>query len=300
MIAVTGSTGLLGSAVVGGLAARGIEHVGVARSNADLSNFESTLAWFEKTRPEIVIHTAARVHGLMGNAKFPVDVFEENTTINTNVVRAGRLTGVKKFVVAGTVAAYPASVIMNINEDDFLNGEPHAGERAYAYSKRAMLAHLEACKAQNGIDFTYAVLTNLYGPRDRFDIEHGHVIPSLIAKFHAAAANGSKVDVWGTGRARRDFLYIEDAASALIRMTETGDGIINVASGESVPIAAIVEILSTISGVDKINWQTEKPEGQLERSYDVERLRALDFMPTWSLERGLAETYEWYDKHHNH
>lgn len=298
MIGLTGATGLLGSAIVEHLRASNIPFVAPSREQVDLLNFADTQAWFEAHRPDIVIHTAARVHGLMGNLKFPSEVYEENTIINTNVVRAGRLTGVRKFVVAGTVAAYPGDQVLNINEDSFLSGEPHSGERAYAFAKRGMLAHLEASKAQSGPDFAYAILTNLYGPRDRFDIAHGHVIPSLVAKFYSAAIEGKPVDVWGTGKAKRDFLYVMDAAAALIRMTEAGSGLINVASGSSVSIARIVEILCRISSVSDVNWQVEKPEGQLERSYDVSRLKQLGFEPVWTLESGLAETYAWYLSSH--
>lgn len=294
MILVTGTTGLLGAAILRQLSDAGIEHVAASHDKVDLTDYDATASFFEEHRPDAIIHTAARVHGLMGNKRFPAEVFDDNVSINLSVIRAGRAVGVKRFVAASTVAAYPGHLVENIREEQYLNGPPHAGESAYAHSKRAMLGQLEAYKQQYGIDYAYAILTNLFGPGDRFDTENGHVIPSLVSKFYAAATEGGAVPVWGRGRARRDFLYVEDAAAALIHMVDHGEGRINVATGNTVPIARMVEILSEVSGVTGIHWEHDKPEGQLDRSYDVTRLRETGFTHKWSLKNGLRETYDWY------
>lgn len=295
MILVTGTTGLLGAAILRQLNAAGTPCIAASHETVDLKNFDATVAYFEENKPDAIIHTAARVHGLMGNRRFPADVFDDNIAINSSVLRAGRAAGVKRFVAASTVAAYPGDLVHDIHEDQYLNGPPHAGESAYAHSKRAMLGQLDAYKQQYGIDFAYAILTNLFGPGDKFDTENGHVIPSLVSKFHLAATNGGTVPVWGRGRARRDFLYVEDAAAALIHMVDHGEGRMNVATGNTVPIAKVVEILSQVSGVSDVQWEHDKPEGQLDRSYDVTRLRESGFTHKWSLEDGVRATYEWYN-----
>lgn len=298
MILITGTTGLLGMAIRDRIAASGQPYVCATRDRVDLTDLATTTAFFEDHRPDLVIHVAARVHGLMGNRRFPAEIFDDNIRINCNVLAAGRAAGARKFALASTVAAYPGHLVKAIHEDQFLAGDPHAGEAAYAHAKRAMLAQAEAYRAQYGIDFVYGILTNLYGPGDRFDVENGHVVPSLVAKFHAAAREGGTVPVWGRGRARRDFLYVEDAAAALVHLAEHGQGRINIASGTTVPIARVVEILSAVSGVTDITWEHDKPEGQLDRSYDVTRLHDSGFAPTCSLEDGLRATYEWYDAHY--
>lgn len=295
---ITGATGLLGSAVAARLTAEGTPFVAARRDMVDLQDPDATIAFWERHRPDVVVHCAARVHGLMGNRRYPADIYDENLLINTNVIRASRLAGARKVVAASTVAAYPGHLVTGIVEDDFLAGPPHVGEQAYAHAKRAMLAQLEAYEAQHGLSFVYGILTNLYGPRDRFDIENGHVIPSLVTKFHAAALRGGAVEVWGRGRAERDFLYVDDAAEALLHLAATQTGAFNIASGTSVPIARVVEILSQVSGVDRVEWQPDRPEGQLERSYDVNRLHAIGFEPRHSLEDGLRLTYEWYAANH--
>lgn len=299
MIIVTGSSGLLGSAVKRQLENLDHEFVCASHDLVDLTDAAATDSFFAAQRPDVVIHMAARVHGLMGNKRFPAEVYDNNIRINTNVISASRKAGARKIVAASTVAAYPGHLVHNIAELQFLDGPPHAGESAYAHSKRAMLGQLEAYRTQYGIDFVYGILTNLYGPHDRFDIENGHVIPSLVAKFHAAAQSGTAVHVWGRGRARRDFLYVEDAAAALIHLTGTGSGMINIATGQTLPITRIVEILSELSGVRDIVWEEDKPEGQLDRSYDVSLLRETGFTSEHSLEQGLRETYEWYARNYS-
>jgi len=274
-----------------------IPYVVATRSEVDLLDRDATRALFEKYRPDTVLHTAARVHGLMGNQRFPAEMFDDNLAINFNVITAGRAVGVKKFTVASTVAAYPGDLVTDIHEDQYLAGKPHAGESAYAHAKRAMLAQLNAYKVQYGISYAYAILTNLYGPNDRFDIENGHIIPSLIAKFHTARREGTPVKVWGTGRARRDFMFIDDAADAMLRLAEVAEGPVNVATGITLPIARVVEILSGLSGVTDIIWESDKPEGQLDRSYDVSRLRAAGYEARFTLEEGLKQTWDWYAAH---
>jgi GDP-L-fucose synthase len=294
MILVTGCSGVLGSALLSALRARGDDVLGVRSAELDLTDTQATLAFFKGKSAQVIYHAAARVHGLMGNREFPCDVYTENTRINTNVIEAARLSGCKKIIAISTVAAYPDGLPFPISESAFWNGSPHKSEQAYAHSKRAMLAHLEACKAQYGMDFTYPIVTNLFGPHDKFDEEHGHVIPSLVSKFYRAANTGEPVNVWGTGRAKRDFMFGEDAAAAIILAGERVSGAINIASGQTVPIASVVDYLAKASGVSNVVWDPSKPDGQLDRSYDVSKLAALEFKAKTTLEAAVHATYAWY------
>lgn len=294
MILVTGCSGVLGVALLEALQERHKNVVGVRSADLDLADFDSTLQFFKSVRPRVVYHAAARVHGLMGNREFPCDVFTENARINTNAVEAARRAGCGKFIGVSTVAAYPDGLPFPIAEGSFWSGAPHKSEQAYAHAKRAMLAHLEACQAQYGMSFTYPIVTNLFGQHDRFDETHGHVIPSLISKFHRAAQEGGAVTVWGTGKAKRDFLYSKDAARAIVLAGEKAEGPINIVSGSTVPIRSVVEALARISGVDNVAWDASKPDGQLDRSFDIATLKSLGFTPSYSLDQGLEETYRWY------
>ena len=302
MILLTGASGLLGSAVASCLHDEGRDVLAPSRGDVDLLDAADTRAFFETHRPEAVIHCAARVHGLMGNKRFPAEMFDDNLLMNFNVVAACRHAGVRKIVAVSTVAAYPGHLVHDIREEQFFDGRPHDGENGYAHAKRAMLAQLMNYHAQYGLDYAYPICTNLYGPGDRFDAVNGHVIPSLVAKFHAAASdatgNGGSVEVWGRGRAKRDFMYRADAAAALVHCLDHVDGPVTLATGETVPIARAVEVLAEVSGVSDVRWDPDKPEGQLDRSYDVSKLRDSGFTSSHSLEEGLRETYGWYARNY--
>lgn len=294
MILVTGCSGVLGQALLEELRLRHDDVVGVRQNDVDLEDAKATLAYFRERRPHAVYHAAARVHGLMGNREFPCDIYTQNIRINTNVIEAARQSGCEKFSAISTVAAYPHGLPMPIKESMFWDGAPHYSERAYAQSKRAMLAHLEACKAQYGMDFLYAIVTNLFGPHDRFDETHGHVVPSLISKFYRAVTTGADVQVWGTGGARRDFMFASDAASAIVMASGAKSGPVNIATGDTVAIRDMVEALSEITGVTKVTWDATKPDGQMDRTYDVSQLQEIGFRPRLSLKEALRQTYDWY------
>jgi len=294
MILVTGAGGVLGRAVVARLELEGRNFTALEGRALDLRDAATTLAYFEDLKPTRVLHLAARVHGLQGNMTLPAEMFVDNIRINANVIDAARRVGVAKVVGASTVAIYSSDVAMPMSENDLWLGPPHSFESAYAHAKRAMLAHLEACRVQYGLDYAYPIFTNLYGPFDRFDPIKGHVIPSLISKFHAAALSGEAVPVWGTGRAERDVLFADDAARALILLADHFSGPINVATGEAVPIRSVVEFLRLISGVSRVEWDATKPDGQILRRYDVTKLKNLGFKIETSWEDGLRKTYDWY------
>lgn len=256
----------------------------------------ATEAFIAETRPTHVFHAAARVYGIMGNIKNRALSFFENVSINTNVIHASHLAGVRKITVMGTGAVYPyPSPRLPLVEDDIFLGRPHGAEEAYAHAKRAALAMLEAYKYDHGLDWAYVVSCNLFGPRDKFDVEFGHVVPSLIAKFYLARQTGGNVTVWGDGSAQRDFLYVNDCAAAVQKIMETGQGPVNIGSGTVYRIRDIVETLARVTGMEgRINWDASKPNGQDYRAYDLTQLNALGFRPEYTLEQGLRETWDWY------
>ena len=296
-ILVTGARGLVGSAVMDRLARQGYDNViGLGREDCDLMDRTATEAAFRAHRPVHVFHAAARVYGIMGNMKNRALSFHENVSINTHVIHAAHLAGARKITVMGTGAVYPyPSPRLPLVEDDIFLGRPHGAEEAYAHAKRAALAMLEAYEYDHGLEWAYVVSCNLFGPRDKFDTEFGHVVPSLVAKFHRAKETGGMVTVWGDGSAQRDFLYVDDCAAAVLRIMEAGRGPVNIGSGTVYRIRDIVETLARVAGMeDRIEWDASKPNGQDYRAYDLSRLNALGFRPAHSLEEGLRATWEWY------
>jgi GDP-L-fucose synthase len=300
MIVITGSGGVLGAALVRELTASGDTFATISAKDVDLRDPVATESYFSVFKPDLVYHLAARVHGLGGNTKFPAEMYTDNIRINTNVIDSATRHGCKKFVAVSTVAIYSSDIKTPTSENTIWNGPPHASERPYGMAKRAMLTQLEAYANQFGITYAYPILTNIFGPEDRFDPEYGHVVPSLVAKFHRASREGGIVKVWGSGHAKRDFIYSEDAARALILVAERHEGPINIASGCTSQIRDVVEILARISDVHEFTWDATKPDGQLERSYDVSKLRGLGFRPRFDIERGLALTFDWYSKAYPH
>ena len=294
MILITGASGVLGTALKAELDRQGREYTAISSEDVNLCDSESTFAAINAISPKIIFHGAARVHGLGGNSRYPAEMYFDNIRINTNVVEAARRAGCAKVVAISTVAIYSSGAQRPISEASIWEGPPHQSEAAYGHAKRAMLGQLEAYHAQYGMDFAYPIMTNIYGPNDRFDPLYGHVVPSLVSKFHAAATDGSEVGVWGTGIAERDFIYADDAARALVLIGDRHSGPVNVATGAVVKIRDVVRALQNHSGVQRVAWDASKPDGQLLRDYDVSALKGLGFQPEVSLEEGLRRTYQWY------
>ncbi|MDR3733939.1 MAG: NAD-dependent epimerase/dehydratase family protein [Acidobacteriaceae bacterium] len=294
MILVTGASGVLGKALTAALTRNGDAFRILSTNDGDLRDEATTLRLFQEIRPRLVFHLAARVHGLMGNKCFPAEMFIDNVRINSNVIDAAHKVQCKKIVAISSVAVYSSDCQMPISEEMIWDGPPHGSEASYGHVKRAMLAQLEAYNMQYGMAYACPILTNIYGPHDRFDSVYGHVVPSLIAKFYKSARDGTGVSVWGTGIAERDFISGQDAARALLLIAEKHIGPINVATGMVCPIRDMVDILQKISKVDRITWDRSKPDGQIHRRYDVSKLLNLGFEPELSLAEGLDMTYRWY------
>lgn len=295
-ILITGANGVIGTALKEYLLKQGYENVFTPSSTTcDLVNKLECEKYMDKVKPEYVFHMAGRVYGLGGNSLYRAKAIYENLMINTNVIHATAMNNVKKIVAMGTVAMYPDPAISSpAKETDLWGGYPHESEQSYAVAKLTMLATLDAYKHSHNLDFAVALSTNLYGPNDRFNDETGHVIPSLIKKFHTAHLSKTPVEIWGTGIAERDFLYSDDAAIGLVSIMEQITGPVNLVSGTVVKIKSIIEILSEITGVKDIQWDSSKPDGQLVRSYDSSKLSEIGFVPNVDLRNGLQRTWEWY------
>lgn len=296
-ILVTGAGGMVGSHVVDLLREDGRQVVGLKREDCDLRNTWRTLEIFKEIQPTHVFHSAACVYGIIGNMTRPGQSFLENLQINTNVIESARQVGVHKVTAMGTGCVYPYPPLnMPLQEDDIFHGRPHPSEAGYAHAKLAMLAQLETYHQGMGMEFAYVVSCNLFGPRDKFDPVNGHVVPALIRKFYEAKRDGTAVTIWGDGSAQRDFIYIKDAARAIVRMMDDVHGPINMGTDSVWRIKEIVRVLAKISGLpkDRILWDDSKPNGVDYRGYDLSRLNALGFSPEYTIPEGLEETWEWY------
>jgi GDP-L-fucose synthase len=301
-IVVTGAAGLVGSALVDRLSAEGFENVvGLKRADSDLLDTAVTFTEFERRRPDHVFHAAARVYGILGSMKHQGRSFYENIVINTNVVEASRRAGVRKITVMGTGAVYPfPSPGLPLKEDMIFLGRPFPGNAGYANAKLATLSMLEAYQESYGMKWAYIVSANLFGPRDKFDVEFGHVVPSLIKKFYDAKKNGGAVTVWGDGSAQRDFVYVKDAARIALAVMKDVDGPVNMGSGQVYRIGDIVEALTEITDMSgRVEWDPTKPNGQAYRAYDLSKILSLGFKPAYSIRDGLKETWDWYCAQHD-
>lgn len=296
-ILVTGAKGLVGSAIVEHLRQEGFSDVvELGRDACDLTDPRATRDFFEHAKPAYVFHAAGRVYGIGGNLRNKALSFYDNVMINTNVVDASHRAGVRKITVLGTGAVYPYPPPgQPFREDMIFLGEPHHSEDSYSHAKRAMLAMLRAYRESYGLDWAYIVCCNQFGPRDRFDAEQGHVVPSLIKKFHDARQNGGNVVVWGNGSAQRDFMYVKDTARAAVEIMERLDGPVNLGSGSIVTIRQAVDMLTDITGMQgRIEWDATKPNGREYLGYDLSRIHGIGFACNYTMRRGLEETWSWY------
>jgi GDP-L-fucose synthase len=296
-ILVTGAAGLMGSALVEHLRAKGYENViPLTRADCDLIDTSATFAEFERRRPDHVFHAAARVYGILGSLKHQGPLFYDNCVMNANVVEASRRAGARKITAVGTGAVYPFPPPgLPLKEDMIFMGRPHPAQAGYANAKLAMLAMLEAYQDSYGLKWTYIVSANLFGPRDRFDAETGNVVPSLIKKFHDAKKSGGAVTVWGDGSAERDFVYIKDAARIALGVMTGVEGSVNMGSGQVYRIRDVVDTLAEITDMSgRIEWDHTKPNGQAYRAYDLSKIDSLGLKPAYSIREGLKETWDWY------
>ena len=298
-IFVAGHLGMLGSAMMRRLQAEGFSNIITRdRADLDLAN-ESAVAKFLATeRPTIVIVAAARVGGIKANNDFPVEFLLENLGIQNNVIRSAYESGVRKLLFVGSACIYPKFAPQPIPETSLLDGPLEPTNEAYAIAKIAGIKLCQAYSREYGANFISAMPTNLYGPDDNFDLETSHVLPALVRKAHEAKVRkDQKLIVWGTGEPRRDFLHVDDLASACVLILEKYDSpeIINVGCGEDISIRELAELICDVVGFDgELAWDATKPDGTPRRLLDVTKLRALGWKPAIPLRDGIARTYEWF------
>jgi GDP-L-fucose synthase len=300
-ILVTGAGGVLGAAIVTVLRSKGYEALlAPTKSEMNCLDEAGVERYFQQNRPTHVFHLASLVFGIKGNFQNQANSFRANTLMGMHVLDACARHRVEKVFYAGTVASYAYPYIsMPLKEEDFWMGAPHAGEYGYALAKRGSLGHLQILRQFSGPDYCYGIFTNLYGPHDKFNMQTGHVIPSLIAKtFHAETNGDSTLEVWGKPETTRDFLFAADAAEAAVLSMEKYSGEINIASGVE---TSMDELAHTLAGAAKrklqIKWVGDQPVGIPNRYCDVSRLRSIGFTSRHTLDDGLLNTLCWYREH---
>jgi GDP-L-fucose synthase len=299
-VVVSGGNGFLGSVVVEKLRAAGCETIVVPRSREyDLREKAEALRLYKDARPDIFIHLAAVVGGIGANRANPGRFFHDNAAMGLHVIEAARTAGIEKFVCAGTVCSYPKFTPVPFREENLWNGYPEETNAPYGLAKKMLLVQLQAYREQYGLKGIYVIPVNLYGPRDNFDLESSHVIPALIRKCREAKqAREAELTAWGTGTATREFLYVEDAAEAIVLAAEKYDkpDPVNLGSGEEISIRDLLERIREMTGFEgAVRWDTTRPDGQPRRCLDTSRARQ-EF--GWSarvrLEEGLRNTVEWF------
>jgi GDP-L-fucose synthase len=302
-ILVTGGAGFLGRHVVQELAERGPADVIVPRRrHFDLRERDSVKSVFRRYRPEVVIHLAAVVGGIGANRANPGSYLYDNAIMGLQLIEEARLAKVQKLVALGTICSYPKFTPVPFKEKDLWNGYPEETNAPYGIAKKLLLVQAQAYRQQYGFNAVTLLPVNLYGPWDNFDLESSHVIPALIRKMIEAREEGrAEVSVWGTGNASREFLYVEDAARAIVLATERYDDSepVNIGSGREVLIRDLVELIADMCAFrGEIRWDHSRPDGQPRRCLDTSRAQErFGFAATTSLEEGLHETIRWYEEH---
>jgi GDP-L-fucose synthase len=299
-IFIAGHRGLVGSALVRFLSQAGFTNL-LTRTKAelDLRDETSLERFFEQERPAYVFLAAAKVGGIWANQIAPADFIHDNLKIQTHVIHQSYCHGVKKLLFLGSSCIYPRECPQPIREDYLLSGPLEPTNEAYAIAKIAGIKMCQAYNAQYGTRFIATMPTNLYGPEDNFDLNTSHVLPALIRKFHEAKQQGaSEVIMWGSGRPRREFLYVDDLVEACVYLMQHYDGseIINIGTGQDIPILELAHLIRKIVGfTGNLTLDSTKPDGTPQKLLDVSRLSALGWQAKTSLRDGIEKTYSWYE-----
>jgi GDP-L-fucose synthase len=299
-ILVTGGAGFLGSHVVRKLRARGYTHILAPRSREyDLIDLQGVQRLLRDANPEVIIHLAAVVGGIGANREQPGEFFFKNLMMGAQLMEEARLHGVAKFVGIGTICAYPKFAPIPFKEEDLWVGYPEETNAPYGLAKKMLLVQGQAYRDQYGFNTIYLLPVNLYGPGDNFDAASSHVIPALIKKCCDAIAAGQReIVVWGTGKATREFLYVEDAAEGIVLATERYDkpDPVNLGAGFEISINDLVHLIAKLTGFDgTITWDTTKPDGQPRRCLDTSKAeQEFGFRARVPFEEGLRKTVDWY------
>ena len=300
-IFVAGHRGMVGSALIRGLETAGFNKLLKRdRSELDLGDSEAVTKFFCNEKPELVIFAAAKVGGIKANNEQPVEFLLENLRVQNNVIAAAHESGVRKLLFLGSSCIYPKLAPQPIPESALLSGPLEPTNEAYAIAKIAGVKLCQAFSREYGANFISAMPTNLYGPNDNFDLETSHVLAALLRKaYEAKKSSARELVVWGTGTPRREFLHVDDCASACLFLLEKYDSpeIINVGCGEDISIHELAELICDVVGFDgELSWDKTKPDGTPRKLLDLSKLRGLGWTPTIPLRDGIAKTYEWFLK----
>jgi GDP-L-fucose synthase len=299
-IFVAGHRGLAGSAIVRKLQAEGYSNLVLASRQAlDLRRQNEVTDFFEKERPEYVFLAAAKVGGILANNSYPAEFLHDNLEIQANVIHSAWKQGARKLLFLGSSCIYPKFAPQPIREESLLTGELEPTNEAYAIAKIAGIKMCQAYHKQYGFRAISLMPTNLYGPGDNFDLQGSHVLPALLRKFHEAAG-APEVTVWGTGSPRREFLHVDDLASAAVFLMKNYESpeILNVGTGEDLTIRELAEMMARVTGFrGALVFDHSKPDGTPRKVLDVSRIHALGWEARIPLEEGIAATYKWYLTH---
>lgn len=302
-IYIAGHKGLVGSAITRLLEKQGYKNLILkTRQELDLLNQQAVADFFKKEKPEYVFLAAAKVGGIMANSNQPADFIYENLIVQANVIHNARLNKVKKLLFLGSSCIYPKLSPQPIKEEYLLAGPLEETNKPYSLSKIAGIIMCQAYNKQYGANFISVMPTNIYGSNDNFDLQNAHALPALIRKFHEAKLKNEKeVIVWGTGKAKREFLHSDDLAEACLFLMKNYNSseIINIGTSEDLPIKELAEKIKKIVGYNgKIAWDKTKPDGTPRKLLDVGKIHKLGWRHKINLEKGLNETYSWYKKNY--
>ena len=297
-VLVAGSTGLAGSATAAAFESKGEEVIRVNRSVVDLMDLEATKKFLKSTKPTLVIDAAAKVGGIGANNSFPVEFLADNIRIQSNLMQAAHETDVERFVFLGSSCIYPRDCAQPIKEEYLMTGPLEATNSAYAIAKIAGIELVNSYRKEHGRKWISLLPTNLYGPRDNFDLQASHVLPAFIRRFiEAVEANAASVTLWGSGISHREFLHVDDLAQAVVLTAKNYDSSmhLNVGTGQDLAIKDLALMVASLCGFKgEIIWDTSKPDGTPRKTLDVSRIKALGWNPTIRLEDGIASTIAWY------
>jgi GDP-L-fucose synthase len=299
-VTVTGGAGFLGTYVVGKIKERGCKNIFIPRSkDYDLVQMDAIKRVYRDAKPNIVIHLAGEVGGIGANRENPGKFFYDNLMMGVQMMEEGRKFGIDKFVALGTICCYPKFTSVPFKEEDLWNGYPEETNAPYGLAKKMLLVQSQAYKQQYGFNSIFLMPVNLYGPRDNFNPKSSHVIPALIKKcFDAIKEGKGEVIIWGTGKATREFLYVEDCAEAIVLATEKYNKSepVNIGAGFEISIRDLTELIAKLTGFNgNIVWDTTKPDGQPRRCLDTSKAeKKFGFKARTNFEEGLKKTIECY------
>ncbi|MBI4964286.1 MAG: GDP-L-fucose synthase [Desulfomonile tiedjei] len=295
---VAGATGMVGSALARHLGRKGYALLKGPTPRVDLTNQQATLDLLKELKPDWLFLAAAKVGGIHANATYPADFIYNNLMIQTNVLHAAHLAGVKKLLFLGSSCIYPKFAPQPMKEEELLSGYLEPTNEPYAIAKIAGIIMAKSYNRQYGTNYVSVMPSNLYGPNDNFDLEHSHVIPALLRKTHEAkVARADSIEIWGTGAPLREFLHVEDLADACVFLMEnySSSEPVNIGAGTDLSIRELALLIKDVVGYDgEIHFNPDKPDGTPRKLLDVSRIKSLGWRPSIPLREGLESTYRWY------